>query len=753
MKTLAMLTALWAASPSATLTYYAPYGAEDDGAAHSMTQWSANQTAYLAVDDGNLREGPNADAKVVTTLPLGTPAKVIRAAGERTKIGLRHDRWYEVEASVGDKKHRGFLFGSSLTPLRFTGDFDGDGAEETAAVAISGWYAPRLRVLEPTLDKKKKHAAVINIPSDIRGELVRARFLKDRKPAVFELAYCLKGKICTYAYVQYSARKGRLGRLRKLYQVEGADTGTGWSDPSRSVIRRRRRFSLSYCDENCASLTRFSPSAGEVVEQFTMESEARGPEENAPCSVIGTLKAGKHRNRKIISCVVTQPGKGGPDERNPVRYVYRSASRWVRLPSMSTQAFAAELDEKARKKGIKVSADPSLVVKGLGSVETVYEDPRAQLRFGYHGTIEAELGPEHRIAFEHAMLGPVYMTNEVDPSRGPAFSGAFYVPQPEGSFLIIHERPKISTITWLNGRKGGSAKDYTSARVECGSPKLASNVVSDQVGPKDLEVIGVTAKGIPLYGLKDPEHPLGEELFKRAKGKSRADFERTVPAFFRRDSFGRLVRFTRTKLVPPDMCEPVVYFYPERTRRVRYTVDPTVRIFKAAPPARGNTFSVLARPDGRLACGLPYLFWEGQWGLFERPAGGFSVPRAQTRAFLKEHLAQLGLQGREIKDFIETWAPRLERAPFNTIRFYTPAQIEALVPISLSPTPDTLIRVMMDYRPTPSPEPVAPPAPMPVPKRAGFTVVEWGGVERERSNVLAQVPELGTALPALREDR
>ncbi|MBI5405143.1 MAG: hypothetical protein HY976_02855, partial [Candidatus Kerfeldbacteria bacterium] len=45
------------------------------------------------------------------------------------------------------------------------------------------------------------------------------------------------------------------------------------------------------------------------------------------------------------------------------------------------------------------------------------------------------------------------------------------------------------------------------------------------------------------------------------------------------------------------------------------------------------------------------------------------------------------------------------------------------------PRPDTVIRVLMDYRPVAAPVAIRPQVLRSIP-RTGFTVVEWGGVLR-----------------------
>ena len=726
---LAILTTSFAAAPE--LTYFVEHGSEANADAYRQTTWKTGDQAFLAVDDGNLRKTADAGGEVVRTLPLGTPLTVTDASAERTKIGLRVDRWYGVEAKIDGATVRGFVFGSSLTPFRFEGDFDGDGEQEIAAVALSGWFAPRVRVLEPGIDKKRKHVAVLNVPSDIRGRTISARFVprKGRRPPVFELSHCT-GDLCTHAFVRYvGKRKQKVGRLRVAYLFEGSRAAKG------EVKWRGRSFTRTFCSERCPDLTKFDEKrSDERVASFELESEARGPNEDVPCVPIGTAASGKYRGKQVISCVVTYPGKQSPDQHNPVRYVVASDKQWIELSSThSNESFARTFEDQGRAKGVRMKGDPTVLFRGMAQTKALYADARGTVTFSHHST-KAWSSTGLTAAFAHEALGPVYFAK--DPDR-PSFRGAFYVPQPEGSFRVYVVEPRFTKIRWIGGHRGGGAKKYTSARTECGVQTIASDVVSPKAfGSKDLQVAGVTAEGVPLYTLKDLQHPLASALYEEASKRNekvgdRETFFSSVPAFYRRDSFGRLVRFTRTDLLAPDMCEPVVYFYPTATQRVRMSIDERIEIHRAVPEPVGHTWVIDAVPDGRNV-----VWWEGVWKHFETPERGFSVPGPESRTFLADVLPKLGLTTPEAADFIAAWAPRLERNAHNTIYFHRREAIDELVPMSITPRPDSLIRVMMDYRGTPTPVEIDAPEISKPPARRGFTVVEWGGVDRAVSNVV-----------------
>jgi hypothetical protein len=211
-----------------------------------------------------------------------------------------------------------------------------------------------------------------------------------------------------------------------------------------------------------------------------------------------------------------------------------------------------------------------------------------------------------------------------------------------------------------------------------------------------------------------------------------ADFTRELPFFFWEDPFGRLIRFTNAAFLPPLTCEPVIYLYPERERRVQVRLGERVHVLSAAPAYRG-AWSVRAAPDGSLR-GLDarrsYLFWEGMAGLLPRPERGFVVRQSDIEGFFRRTLPRLGLVGSEIEDFLRAWLPVFTEAPYYRIGFYDRATIDAYAPLEVEPVPTTVIRVLFDYQALSAPVPIHAPALPPPPHRDGFTVVEWGGVKR-----------------------
>jgi hypothetical protein len=83
----------------------------------------------------------------------------------------------------------------------------------------------------------------------------------------------------------------------------------------------------------------------------------------------------------------------------------------------------------------------------------------------------------------------------------------------------------------------------------------------------------------------------------------------------------------------------------------------------------------------------------------------------------------------ETKDFIEFWEPRMQGSPYYKVSFHGTQTMNELAPLTITPTPDTVIRVLMDFRPLAKKISIPEQRLGHIP-RNGFTVLEWGGVLR-----------------------
>ena len=177
-------------------------------------------------------------------------------------------------------------------------------------------------------------------------------------------------------------------------------------------------------------------------------------------------------------------------------------------------------------------------------------------------------------------------------------------------------------------------------------------------------------------------------------------------------------------------AKPVLYLYPEEETTVNVQLDYHGQL--TTYPAYEDGWTVTAHPDGTLTdptTGRDYycLFWEGISPVEYDFSEGFVVPGNETAAFLEEALAALGLTDQEANEFLIYWLPKMEGNPYNLIAFQDEVYTENAV-LTISPTPDTLLRVFMAWKGLEEPVEV-PPQVLTSTPRTGFTVVEWGGAE------------------------
>lgn len=177
--------------------------------------------------------------------------------------------------------------------------------------------------------------------------------------------------------------------------------------------------------------------------------------------------------------------------------------------------------------------------------------------------------------------------------------------------------------------------------------------------------------------------------------------------------------------------KPVIYLYPTNEQEVNVTLD-----FKGdltcTYPEYKDGWKVIAQPNGTLiniADGreYSYLFWEGASNDKYDMSKGFVVKGSDTEKFLQEKLAYIGLTPREYNEFIVYWLPVMQENKYNLITF-AGEEYENIAKLEIIPKPDSILRVMMVFKPLNKFKEVEPQELKPF-TREGFTVVEWGGAE------------------------
>ncbi|MFA6424515.1 MAG: hypothetical protein WCV83_04405 [Candidatus Magasanikbacteria bacterium] len=294
----------------------------------------------------------------------------------------------------------------------------------------------------------------------------------------------------------------------------------------------------------------------------------------------------------------------------------------------------------------------------------------------------------------------------------------------------------------LNDGQNQNSADYDRMYVGgCGQGNGGLDLIESK--DSDLKIIGKSDDGNNLYKFvntgNDSEY---FSLYTNYNGYLKMsdnapityeNFLAEYPIIIMKDGFGRYIQFKKTKFNPrtAECGKPVIYLYPTTETKVNVQVKPNGGLTKVDPFYPTDGWLVNAKPNGELTNisdqqNYPYLFWEGNAYDMNIPNEGFVLRKENVKANMETLLARLGLNEKETADFLEFWQTKLEVKPYVFVTFVSQTDFDKVAPLNISPKPDKVIRVFMDYQPLDFPQKVSP-LKIETPTRTGFTVVEWGG--------------------------
>ncbi len=450
---------------------------------------------------------------------------------------------------------------------------------------------------------------------------------------------------------------------------------------------------------------------------------------------VGKVASGQYEGGIVLSATSPSDGIGN----NIYRFIQHQG-KLVLITKHSNELY--DFDDIDRN---KITIDSSSEFSDLlFPANITYGDINFRLE-SYNAYTTVLFSEEHkmqdlRVAFIDPKWGTVYMDTPGKSSTPKR--GGFYMKAPDGTtrdysmdIYFHNDKIHLPAVTWIDGT--ANTAEYTHVDVGgCGSRNFLS--VQYDLTKNDLVPIGTTFRNEPIYQLKNLNHPLLQKMYATdynpydAPKVSYNIFVQSKPVFFWIDSFGRIIKFQNFQFIPQAECgKPVIYLYPEKTTEVSVKLAPKGG-FTKSEPAYNNGWLVKATPKGvltEISSGnvYPYLFWEGRGGIYTTPKKGFVVEAKNVHSFLVEKLTKLGLNAQEQKDFMEFWEPRMTGSPYFFVTFLGNREMDEIAPLTISPKPDTVIRILMDFKPLRKPINVEG-FDIRTPARNGFTVVEWGGV-------------------------
>lgn len=249
---------------------------------------------------------------------------------------------------------------------------------------------------------------------------------------------------------------------------------------------------------------------------------------------------------------------------------------------------------------------------------------------------------------------------------------------------------------------------------------------------RELQIIKQLPKDIFNYFFNDFADDLGKMV-----SKSWNDVWKNISSLFKNDAKKKTgPGDARTLPVLQTAIKPNIYLYPTEEADVEVRFK-NPELLTTVIPEYKDSWQATAQPDGSLTVDgeeYGFLFYESDTSsqYMQRNEGWIIEPETKEQQ-LSEIAAQYAFNKQETEDFVTFWCARLE----NDISYIMYPQhtetIDALMPVDISPAPNSIFRVWFLFDPITG-DIVSPPEPETEPiVRSGFTVTEWGGIVAEET--------------------
>lgn len=180
-----------------------------------------------------------------------------------------------------------------------------------------------------------------------------------------------------------------------------------------------------------------------------------------------------------------------------------------------------------------------------------------------------------------------------------------------------------------------------------------------------------------------------------------------------------------------EACEACpIYIYTDKTRPVH--IETSAKIFNANIKPQPDGWRLLAREDGTLVSldGQQFssLRFDLKTKVPTRPTNGWVVSQNKIEEKLVEYAKLVGLEGKELDDFISFWQENLPSSPYYFISHFTGADAAAFLPLLVDPQPDRLVNIVFYLKKLDGPYFAKSYHPNNSIKREGYTVVSWSAL-------------------------
>ncbi|MDH4358671.1 MAG: hypothetical protein OEV37_01820 [Candidatus Berkelbacteria bacterium] len=385
--------------------------------------------------------------------------------------------------------------------------------------------------------------------------------------------------------------------------------------------------------------------------------------------------------------------------------------------------------------------EQNYVLKSLLN-EKVISQGKTDLTHSFLGGIEAAEGFSSGGKLMSTKWGELKLElgQSVDESDGLAKVGRYYIELNDSTKAYYQPRPSFArddntfALDWI---KDGSGKNFEMMRVSgCGGAFGAFPVVVTKSALNNKVLAGTKgdSKFYTFENVADDIVKFGYKVYEMDGLGGKDDISTFASNFGINlwvDDLKTDVIYSNVKYLPQVECaKPVVYLYPQKEMPVKVLVGANI---SQSDPPYGEGWNVVAKPSGQIISAgkvYPYLFWDGLGlGMYPAIKSGAVVESSKVKSTITGQLKEIGLNQKEITDFLEFWMPKMPSSPYVRLTWFTNEELAELAPLKVTPKPDSVIRVFLDFAALDK-SVALPPQVLPKYERKGFTVVEWGGLLR-----------------------
>jgi hypothetical protein len=143
-------------------------------------------------------------------------------------------------------------------------------------------------------------------------------------------------------------------------------------------------------------------------------------------------------------------------------------------------------------------------------------------------------------------------------------------------------------------------------------------------------------------------------------------------------------------------------------------------------PAYLSEWQIEADPSGRINRQYDYLYYESRTPDAYQYNTGWVVMKDTLLSFFNSNLQEAGFSKRERADFTDYWIPRLVDYPYYIIYPQFQEDIDKVIRLEISKTPDNVLRLFYVIKGSESNTVELHTPSIPGFERKGFVVTEWG---------------------------